>query len=124
MVVATRAGDVHRGEDDALPQVVEVAVAQLQVAHGGARRGGCAERQVVEGLMLQGGDDAVQRKRGTEVLVLRRVHQALEVMEHIALVAAGTGVLVHRAGELVAGAEGGDTSRSAHPAGPCRYTRW
>lgn len=99
-------GDVHRGDDDALPQVVEVAVAQLQVAHGALRRGSCAESQIVEGLMLQGGDDAVQRKRGTEVLVLRRVHKALDVMEHIALVAAEAGVLVHRAGELVAGAEG------------------
>ena len=99
-------GDVHRGDDDALPQVVEVAVAQLQVAHGALRRGSGAESQIVEGLTLQGGDDAVQRKRGTEVLVLRRVHKALDVMEHIALVAAEAGVLVHRAGELVAGAEG------------------
>ena len=99
-------GDVHGGEDDALLQVVQVAVAQLNVAHGALRRGGCAEGQIVEGLVLQGGDDAVQREGGTEVLVLRGVHQALDVVEHIALVAAEGGVLVHRAGELVAGAEG------------------
>ena len=99
-------GDVHGGEADALPQVVQVAVAQLQVAHGTLRRGSGAEGQIVEGLVLQGGDDAVQREGGTEVLVLRGVHQALDVVEHIILVAAEVGVLVHRAGELVAGAEG------------------
>ena len=99
-------GDVHRGEADALPQVGQVAIAQLNVAHGALRRGSGAEGQVVEGLALQGGDDAVQREGGTEVLVLRRVHQALDVVEHIILVAAEAGVLVHRAGELVAGAEG------------------